>query len=188
MYAQSGVAIADRLVEQHVAERRQPGVLPRYLPLCQSYLLVLATADRWERAVELLWDLVERGDPAPDAACYDAALLACRRSGRWREALQLFNHIKREDVRAQPTDATYMQAIMTMLVVSFFFHWKEGYCAGEERGGGSFVVGVYVGRGMGTGGGGRLACVLGIDTNEGRGGEGRGGQQALHWFQRRRVS
>ena len=90
--------------------------------------MVLALANEWEQAVEFFWSLVKRGRPAPDTACCDATLLACRRSGRWSEALDVLDYARREDVAVEPTSGMYMLAMMTMLWVS-----TRGGGGGKER-------------------------------------------------------
>lgn len=116
---QGGSTVARTVMELYASEEGidTDGLLPRNLALCHSHLMVLVAADEWEGVVELFWKLVDRGQPAPDSACYDAVMLTCRRNRRWKEALKVLNHVRREDVRAEPTEGNFIQAIMTMLAV-----------------------------------------------------------------------
>ena len=132
---QGGVEVANAVMKVYAEEEglEVDDALPLNLELCRSYLLVLATGDEWKKALELFWKLAEAGGsaegragerwPEPDGGCCEAALVACRRAGKWREALQVFRHVRREDVGVELTAAMYMSTIMTMLLVSSVVLW-----------------------------------------------------------------
>lgn len=108
------LAHAEQLMARHL-EERGTSVRPIFLPLCQTYMLVLGDNGLWQKAIDYFWNLVSKKNPMPDTACYDAALMACRRQGRWKEAIDLFRHIRRPEGRAQASETTYLLTMMTLL-------------------------------------------------------------------------
>lgn len=123
-----GVEVAEEVTKLYAEEEglRAEDALPLNLELCRSYLLVLASGSEWEKALEIFWKLVAVGGrgkgyqklPELDAGCCEATLVACRRAGKWREALQVFRHVRREDVEVELTSAMYTSTVMTLLLVS----------------------------------------------------------------------
>lgn len=79
---QGALAHAEQLMARHL-EERGTSVRPIFLPLCQTYMLVLGDNGLWQKAIDYFWNLVSKKNPMPDTACYDAALMACRRQGRY---------------------------------------------------------------------------------------------------------
>lgn len=95
-------------------------IRPMFLPLCSLYMVILADNNLWDRTLKFFWGLVKKRNPMPNTSCYTSALLACRKMRRWQEAIDLFRHIRREDIKAQPSEITYFQTMKTLVRVSVF--------------------------------------------------------------------
>jgi pentatricopeptide repeat protein len=68
--------------------------------------------DLWSRALLLLGQMKEDGIE-PDGFCYSSAISCCGAEGRWEEALNLIQIMKRGGPRTRPNKIAYTAAIST---------------------------------------------------------------------------
>lgn len=78
-----------------------------------AVLGALATAHRWEQALQLL-----RGLQKPEAICCNAAMRACERASEWLSALLLFEDLKPKD-RSSPSYCSACSAAASA------WHWQR---------------------------------------------------------------